>query len=287
MLHSKRVTQVADVNKANGSKGILGLVFFAVSIIMLIAAALQTPSFDTFTFKPLDQFIVKPAFGEGAISWYTVTNVTVWMGLILLAIFALFVLGSRGRAIVPSRVQSIVEMLYGFIYKMIEDISGKDGVKYFPYIMTLFLFVLFANYIALIPMSYSPTSMIAVTATLGFGAFIAITILGFVKNGMSFLSLFWVSAAPLPLRPVIALIEIISYFVRPVSLSIRLVGNIAAGHVVLKVFAGFAALTLASPAAVLGIVAIYGLEVLVAGIQAYVFTILICVYLKDALHPHH
>ncbi len=238
-------------------------------------------------FHPLDQFIVKPAFGDGAINWYTVTNVTVWMGIILLAIFALFVLGSRGRAIIPSRVQSIVELMYGFIYKMIEDISGKDGVKYFPYIMTLFLFILFANYLALIPMSYSPTSMIAVTATLGFGAFIAITILGFVKNGMSFLSLFWVSAAPLPLRPVIALIEIISYFVRPVSLSIRLVGNIAAGHVVLKVFAGFAAVTLASPAAVLGIVAIYGLEVLVAGIQAYVFTILICVYLKDALHPHH
>jgi F-type H+-transporting ATPase subunit a len=238
-------------------------------------------------FHPLDQFIVKPVFGDGAVNWYTITNVTVWMGITLLAIFALFVLGSRGRAIIPSRTQSIVEMIYGFIYKMIEDISGKDATRYFPYVMTLFLFILFANYLALIPMSYSPTSMIAVTATLGFGAFIAITILGFVKNGMSFLSLFWVSAAPLALRPIIALIEVISYFVRPVSLSIRLVGNIAAGHVVLKVFAAFAAITLASPVAVLGIVAIYGLEVLVAGIQAYVFTILICVYLKDALHPHH
>ena len=238
-------------------------------------------------FHPLDQFIVKPAFGDGVVSWYTVTNVTIWMGITLLAIFALFVLGSRGRAIIPSRTQSIVEMLYGFIYKLIEDISGKDATRYFPYVMTLFLFILFANYLALIPMSYSPTSMIAVTATLGFGAFIAITILGFVKNGMSFLSLFWVSAAPLALRPIIALIEVISYFVRPVSLSIRLVGNIAAGHVVLKVFAGFAAIAVASPAAILGIVAIYGLEVLVAGIQAYVFTILICVYLKDALHPHH
>jgi F-type H+-transporting ATPase subunit a len=247
----------------------------------------DTKSEGGLVFHPLDQFIVKPVFGDGPVHFYTVTNVTVWMGIALLAIFAMFVLGSRGRAIVPSRIQSIGELMYGFIYKMIEDITGKDGVKYFPYVMSLFVFILFANYLALIPMSYSPTSMIAVTATLGFGAFIAITILGFVKNGASFLKLFWMSDAPLFLRPIIALIEVISYLVRPVSLSIRLGGNIAAGHVVLKVFAGFAALTIASPAAVLGIVAIYGLEVLVAGIQAYVFTILICVYLKDALHPHH
>ena len=238
-------------------------------------------------FHPLDQFIVKPAFGDGAVNWYTVTNLTVWMGIILLAIFAVFVLGSRGRAIVPTRVQSIGELIYGFIYKMVEDVTGKDGVKYFPYIMTLFVFILFTNYLALIPMSYSPTSMIAVTAVLGFGVFIAVTVLGFVKNGPSFLSLFWMSDAPAILRPIIAIIEVISYFVRPVSHSIRLAGNIMAGHAVLKVFAGFAALTLVSPVAIFGIVAIYGLEVLVAGIQAYVFTILTCVYLKDALHPHH
>ena len=238
-------------------------------------------------FHPLDQFIVKPLFGDGPVSWYTPTNVTLWMGIALLCIVALFVFGSRGRAIVPTRVQSIGELIYGFIYKMVEDVTGKDGVKYFPYIMTLFVFILFANYLALIPMSYSPTSMIAVTAVLGFGVFIAVTILGFVKNGPSFLSLFWMSDAPAILRPIIAIIEVISYFVRPVSHSIRLAGNIMAGHAVLKVFAGFAALTLVSPVAIFGIVAIYGLEVLVAGIQAYVFTILTCVYLKDALHPHH
>ncbi|MFG5383774.1 MULTISPECIES: F0F1 ATP synthase subunit A [unclassified Yoonia] len=238
-------------------------------------------------FHPLDQFIVKPFFGDGPVQWYTVTNVTIWMGISLLAIVGVFVLGSRGRAIVPSRIQSIGELIYGFIYKMVEDVTGKDGVKYFPYIMTLFLFILFANYLALIPMSYSPTSMIAVTAVLGFGVFICVTILGFVKNGASFLSLFWMSDAPAILRPIIAVIEVISYFVRPVSHSIRLAGNIMAGHAVLKVFAGFAALTLVSPVAIFGIVAIYGLEVLVAGIQAYVFTILTCVYLKDALHPHH
>ena len=205
----------------------------------------------------------------------------------LLAIVGVFVLGSRGRAVIPTRLQSIGELIYGFIYKMVEDVCGKDGVKYFPYIMTLFLFILFSNYLALIPMSYSPTSMIAVTAILGFGVFFAVTILGFVKNGPAFLGLFWMSDAPAILRPIIAVIEVISYFVRPVSHSIRLAGNIMAGHAVLKVFAGFAALTLVSPVAIFGIVAIYGLEVLVCGIQAYVFTILTCVYLKDALHPSH
>ncbi|WP_342076529.1 F0F1 ATP synthase subunit A [Yoonia sp. SS1-5] len=238
-------------------------------------------------FHPLDQFIVKPLFGDGPVAWYTVTNVTLWMFIGLVCIIGVFALGSKGRAIIPSRMQSIGELIYGFIYKMVEDVTGKDGVKYFPYIMTLFVFILFANYLALLPMSYSPTSMIAVTAILGFGVFIAVTILGFVKNGAAFLGLFWMSDAPAVLRPIIAVIEVISYFVRPVSHSIRLAGNIMAGHAVIKVFAGFAALTLVSPVAILGITAIYGLEVLVAGIQAYVFTILTCVYLKDALHPAH
>ena len=238
-------------------------------------------------FHPLDQFIVKPLFGDGPVQWYTVTNLTLWMAIALLAIVGVFVLGSRGRAVIPSRLQSIGELMYGFIYKMVEDVPGKDGVKYFPYIMTLFLYSLFSNYLALIPMSYSPTSMIAVTAVLGFGVFICVTALGFILNGPKFLGLFWMSDAPAILRPIIAVIEVISYFVRPVSHSIRLAGNIMAGHAVLKVFAGFAALTLVSPVAIFGIVAISGLEVLVCGIQAYVFTILTCVYLKDALHPSH
>lgn len=238
-------------------------------------------------FHPLDQFIVKPLFGDGPIHWYTVTNVTLWMAITLVAILALFVFGSRGRAIVPTRTQSVGEMIYGFIYKMVEDVTGKDGIKYFPYILTIFLFILFANFLGLIPMSFTTTSHIAVTAVLGFGVFIIVTLIGFVKNGPSFLSLFWMSDAPALLRPIIAIIEVISYFVRPVSHSIRLAGNIMAGHAVIKVFAGFAAIALISPVSVLAITAIYGLEVLVAGIQAYVFTILTCVYLKDALHPHH
>lgn len=238
-------------------------------------------------FHPMDQFIVKPLFGDGPVEWYTPTNVTLWMALAVICAIALFVMGTRGRAIVPSRVQSVAELAYGFIYKMVEDICGHDGVKYFPKIFTLFVFIIFTNYLGLLPMSFTPTSHIAVTAVLGFGVFFAVTILGFVKHGTHFLGLFWMTDAPLILRPIIAIIEVISYFVRPVSHSIRLAGNIMAGHAVIKVFAGFAAIAAISPVSVLAIVAIYGLEVLVAFIQAYVFTILTCVYLKDALHPGH
>jgi F-type H+-transporting ATPase subunit a len=238
-------------------------------------------------FHPLDQFIVKPLFGDGPIHWYTPTNVTLWMAIAVLCIIALFVIGTRGRAIIPTRVQSVAEVFYGFVYKMIEDVTGHDGVKYFPYIMTLFVFILFANYLGLLPGSFTTTSHVAVTAILGFGVFLTVTLIGFVKNGPSFLGLFWMSDAPLPLRPVIAIIEVISYFVRPVSHSIRLAGNIMAGHAVMKVFAGFAGIALISPVSVLAITAIYGLEMLVCFIQTYVFTILTCVYLKDALHPHH
>ncbi len=239
-------------------------------------------------FHPLDQFIVKPLFGgDGVIHWYTPTNVTLWMGLALLCIVAVFVLGSRGRAVVPTRTQSIGEIFYGFTHKMVEDVTGKDGLRYFPYIMTIFLFILTANLLGLIPMSFATTSHVAVTAVLGVGVFLSVTLLGFILNGPSFLGLFWMTSAPLVLRPIIAVIELISYFVRPVSHSIRLAGNIMAGHAVIKVFAGFAAIAAISPVSILAITAIYGLEVLVAAIQAYVFTILTCVYLKDALHPQH
>ncbi len=238
-------------------------------------------------FHPMDQFIVKPLFGDGPVGMFTITNSTMWMALSILAVIALLVLGTRSRAIVPSRSQSVAELAYGFVYKMVEDIAGKDGVKYFPYIMTLFMFILFSNYLGLLPMAYTPTSHIAVTGVLAVAVFLAVTVLGFVKNGASFLSLFWVSSAPLALRPILALIEVISYFVRPVSHSIRLAGNMMAGHAVIKVFAAFAAVVAIAPLSVLAITAMYGLEMLVAGIQAYVFTILTCVYLKDALHPHH
>ncbi|MEQ8292859.1 MAG: F0F1 ATP synthase subunit A [Roseovarius sp.] len=246
-------------------------------------------------FHPMDQFIIKPLFGDGPVGMFTITNVTLWMALTILCIFALLVLGSSSRALVPGRIQSIAELAYGFIRKMVEDVAGKDALPYFPYIMTLFMFIVFSNFLGLLPGSFTTTSHIGVTAVLAMAVFLTVTILGFVKHGAGFLSLFWISAAPLPLRPILALIEVISYFVRPVSHSIRLAGNMMAGHAVIKVFAAFAPMILISagiglvvtPLSIVAITAIYALEMLVAFIQAYVFTILTCVYLKDALHPHH
>ncbi len=239
------------------------------------------------SFHPMDQFIVEPLFGHGPVGTFTITNVTLWMAIAVLAIIAMMVLGTSKRAIVPTRSQSVAELAYGFIYKMIEDVTGKDAVKFFPYIMTLFMFIVFSNFLGLIPTSFTTTSHFAVTIVLALCVFLTVTIVGFVKNGASFLGLFWVSSAPAPLRPVLAIIELISYFVRPVSHSIRLAGNVMAGHAVIKVFAGFAGIAIISPISVLAITAMYGLEILVAFIQAYVFTILTCVYLKDALHPSH
>ncbi|MCL4676399.1 MAG: F0F1 ATP synthase subunit A [Pararhodobacter sp.] len=242
----------------------------------------------------MDQFIVRPLFGGDELSFYTVSNATFWMALAVIAAALLFVTGTRGRAIVPTRIQSIAELAYGFVHKMVEDVAGKDALKFFPYIFTLFLFIVFSNFLGLLPMAFTPTSHIAVTAVLAVAVFLTVTIVGFVKHGVGFLGLFWVSSAPLALRPILALIEIISYFVRPVSHSIRLAGNMMAGHAVIKVFAAFAPLILISgigiavtPLSIVAITAMYGLEILVAFIQAYVFTILTCVYLKDALHPAH
>ena len=192
-------------------------------------------------FHPMDQFIVKPLFGDGPIHWYTPTNVTLWLMLAVLVIWLLFVAGTSGRALIPTRIQSMAELTYGMVHKMVEDVTGKDGLKYFPYVFTLFCFILFANLLGLLPKSFSTTSHIAVTAVLALAVFLGVTILGFIKNGAHFLELFWVKSAPLALRPVLAIIELISYFVRPVSHSIRLAGNIMAGHAVIKVFAAFAA----------------------------------------------
>lgn len=242
-----------------------------------------------FNIHPMEQFEVHSLFGGDTVSWYTPTNATLWMALTVLAASALMVLGSRGRALIPTRSQSMAEATYGFVYKMVTDVAGKEGAKYFPYVMTLFLFILFANLLALIPTSFAPTSHIAVTAVLAIAVFVTVTAIGFMKHGTHFLNLFWVSSAPtLALRIVLAVIEVISYFVRPLSHSVRLAGNLMAGHAVLKVFAGFAgALGIASFIPILAIVAVYGLEVMVAVIQAYVFAILTCVYLNDALHPGH
>lgn len=236
---------------------------------------------------PMDQFIVKPLFGEGPVHWYTPTNATLWLLLAVVVIGLIMVIGTSRRAVVPGRSQSIAEILYGFVHDMIEDVTGHEGVKYFPYVLTLFLFVLFANLLGLVPMSFSPTSQIATTVVLALLVFFGVTLIGLSRKGVGFLSMFWVSSAPLALRPVLAIIEIISYFIRPVSHSVRLAGAMLAGHAVLKVFAGFAAALVVAPLAFAGMVGIYALELLVAAVQAYVFTILTCVYLKDAVSDAH
>ncbi|MES2144036.1 MAG: F0F1 ATP synthase subunit A [Pseudomonadota bacterium] len=249
--------------------------------------------------EPMEQFIVKKLFcsDDAAtplndcttnIAWYQPTNVTLWMAIAVLCVVVLLVLGTRRRAIVPTRSQSIAELIYGFIYNMVEEVAGHEGVKFFPYVLTLFLFVFIANMLGLIPTSFSTTSQIAVTVTLALLVFLTVTVVGFVRKGPGFLKMFWVASAPLALRPILALIEVISYFVRPLSHSIRLGGNLMAGHAVIKVFAGFAGVMgVASVVPIAAITAIYGLELLVAAVQAYVFTILTCVYLRDAVGEAH
>ncbi|MCY4185469.1 MAG: F0F1 ATP synthase subunit A [Rhodobacteraceae bacterium] len=237
---------------------------------------------------PMDQFLVRPVLGDGSLMWYSFSNTAMWMAITLLGIIIFLVVGTRKKSHVPDRFQMVVELIYGFVRNMVQDVAGRDALPYFPYIMTAFMFVIFSNVLGLIPMSFTPTSHIAVTATLALTVFIAVTVIGFVKHGLGFLGLFWISSAPLPLRPVLAVIEIMSYFVRPLSHSIRLAGNMMAGHAMIKVFAAFAGVMgFGAFVPIIAISAVYALELLVALIQAYVFTILTCVYLKDALHPQH
>ncbi len=241
-----------------------------------------------FNIHPMDQFEIHPLFGDGPLQWYSITNQTLWLAVSLIGITALLVMGTSKRAVIPGRAQSVAEVIYGFVHKMTFDIAGQGGLKYFPYMMTIFCFILFANVLGLLPYSFTPTSHIALTGVLAMIVFISVTLIGLYKHGFGFLKLFWISSAPLVLRPILLIIEVISYFVRPVSHSIRLAGNMMAGHAVIKVFAGFAgALGIFSVAPIIAIMAVYGLEMLVTVIQAYVFTILTCVYLNDALHPGH
>ena len=241
-----------------------------------------------FNIHPMDQFVIEPLLMGNELKWYSFTNQTLWMLISLAVISFVFIVGPRKHQLVPGRFQSFSELIYFFIRDMIVDIAGQEGLRYFPYIFTLFIMILFGNVLGLLPYSFTYTSHIAVTGFLALAVFVTVTIIGFIKNGLSFLKLFWIGSAPLALRPILLVIELISYFVRPVSHSIRLAGNMMAGHAVIKVFAGFAgALGLGAIAPIFAITAVYGLEMLVVVIQAYVFTILTCVYLNDALHPGH
>lgn len=236
-----------------------------------------------FAIHPMDQFVIKPLFGDGPVHWYTPTNTALWMAVGIACVAALFIYATRRRGIIPSRSQSIAELFYEFTKGMVDDVLGPAGAKFFPLIMTIFLFVLMSNLLGLIPMSFTVTSHIAVTAFLALFVFLSVTIIGIARKGLGFFRMFWVSSAPAVVRPILAVLEFISYFVRPISHSVRLAGNMMAGHSVLKVFAGFATVLWVAPGSIAAGVAIYGLELLVAVIQAYIFTILTCVYLTDAV----
>ena len=236
---------------------------------------------------PMDQFIIKPLFGE-TMGPFTVTNSTLWMAVGVLIAAAVFLMPTRNATLVPGRMQSVAEVFYGFVRKMVTDVLGEEGLKFFPYIFTLFVFILISNVAGLIPASFTTTSHVAVTATMALMVFGTVTAIGFIRHGIGFLGLFWVKSAPtVALRLVLFFIELISYFVRPLSHSVRLAGNMMAGHAVLKVFAAFVpAMGVAGLIPIGAMTGIFALELLVACVQAYIFTILTCVYLNDALHMH-
>jgi F-type H+-transporting ATPase subunit a len=237
--------------------------------------------------EPMEQFAVEPLFGDGAVRLFTITNSTLWMALVVGAISALLILSVRSRQLVPTRMQSVAEMFYGFVRQMVVEICGEEGMKYFPYIFTVFAFVLFSNLLGMLPYAFTVTSHIAVTGVLALIVFVTVTVIGFLKHGAHFFGFFWPKEAPAPLRPALMVIELISYIVRPISHSIRLAANMLAGHAVLKVFAGFVgALGVFGVIPFAAMVGLSAFELLVAFIQAYIFAVLTCVYLNDALHMH-
>ena len=215
------------------------------------------------------------------------TNSALWMTIAVIAITALMVLPTRGRAMVPGRLQSVAEMLYEATANMLRESSGKDGRPYFPFVFTLFSFVLFGNLLGMIPGSFTFTSHIIVTFTLAAVVFLGTTTLGFIRHGMGFFGFFLPHGAPAWSAPLLILIELISYLSRPVSLSLRLFANMLVGHTLLKTIASFVfVLGVAGIVPLAATVAITALEFLVAVLQAYVFAILTCIYLSDALHMH-
>ena len=217
------------------------------------------------------------------------TNASLFMLLSALAICGVIFLGTRERKLVPDKLQLISEIIYNFIAKMISDTAGTKAKPYFPFIFSLFMFVLFCNMLGMLPYSFTVTSHIIITLIMAIFIFIAITIIGFLKHGFGYLKLFVPNGVPMVLLPLITIIEIISYLSRPVSLSVRLFANMMAGHTMLKVFGGFV-ISLGMLGGWLPLsfsVALTGLEILVAFLQAYVFAILTCIYLNDALNLHH
>jgi F-type H+-transporting ATPase subunit a len=223
------------------------------------------------------------------------SNSALYMMIAVAIITGLIVHGMRGRALIPGRLQSLAELFYEFVSNMVRDNAGPDARKYFPFVFSLFMFIMVGNLIGLVPGTFTFTSHIIVTFGLALTVFVFVTLLGLIKHGFHFFSLFMPSGVPMALAPILIPIEVLSYLSRPVSLSIRLFANMMAGHTMLKVFGGFSVLlggALGGLGYTVGIlplvinIALVGFEILVAMLQAYVFTILTCLYIRDALELH-
>ena len=243
------------------------------------------------TSNPMHQFEVYrigPEIKLGMVN-LSFTNASLFMAISALTILLLLFFGTKKKLLIPSKLQLVTEMSYTFIAKMINNTAGSNAKAFFPFIFTLFMFVLFCNMVGMLPYSFTVTSHIIVTFALAASIFIGVTIIGFIKHGIRYLELFIPKGVPFYILPLIVVIEIISYLSRPVSLSVRLFANMMAGHTMLKVFGGFViSLGLLGGWLPLGFsVALTGLEILIAFLQAYVFAILTCIYLNDALNLHH
>ena len=241
--------------------------------------------------NPMQQFTVYKIGPEIKIAGVDLsfTNSSLFMLISAATILLILFLGSKEKKIIPGKIQLISEMFYSFVAKMISDTAGSKAKPFFPFIFSLFMFVLFCNMVGMLPYSFTVTSHIIVTLIMALFIFVAVTIIGFIKHGFKYLSIFVPSGVPVILLPLITVIEIISYLSRPVSLSVRLFANMMAGHTMLKVFGGFVvSLGILGGWLPLGFsVALTGLEILVAFLEAYVFAILTCIYLNDALNLHH
>lgn len=239
-------------------------------------------------FHPMEQFQIHPL---GNIDIFgldlSFTNSSLWMVIAALLSSGFLLFAVRGGSIVPTRLQVIAEMLYTVVANMVRDNVGSEGRAFFPFIFTLFVFILFCNLQALIPGSFAVTSHIIVTFTMAMVIFVAVTAIGFMRHGMHFFRFFFPEGAPGWTAVILIPIEVVSYLSRPISLSVRLFANMTVGHVLFKILAGFTILMgLAGVLPLAVLVGITALEVLVAILQAYVFTILTCVYLHDAIHMH-
>lgn len=238
--------------------------------------------------EPLEQFVIKPIvplhIGKFDVSF---TNSALLMTIAVLVVSAIVVIGTRREELVPGRIQSLGELAYEFVGNMIDETVGAEGQRYFPFIFTLFMFILFGNLLGLIPFGYSFTGQIIVTFAMAAVVFIGVTLIGIWRHGWHFLSFFVPHGVPFVLLVLLVPIELLSYLIRPFTLSIRLFANMLAGHTMLAIFGGFAASIGVLGLLPLGLdILIFFLELLVAVLQAYVFAILTCLYLNDAIHLH-